>query len=147
MREWTDEQRKERSDYMKALWQKRSFRRKRKELAREKRALGKNLVNIPQLESDRDYRDYQRLQHRIWYEKNREKWNAYTLKKKYEQMSTDELFTLRNKWINQIENFEKEQYKKYIKLIDDVLLKRLEDDIFKYEDPDAWRAELNEEVN
>ena len=143
MREWTDEQRKERSEYMKSLWKKRSFRRRMKEHARENRALGKNLVNIPQLESDRDYRDYQRLQHRIWYEKNREKWNAYTLKKKYEQMSTDELFALRNKWINQIENFKKEQYKKYIKLIDKVLSDRIEDDIFKYEDPDAWRAELN----
>lgn len=144
MREWTDEEKKARSDYMKAMWKKRSFRRRMKERVRENRALGKNLVNIPQLESDRDYRDYQRLQHRIWYKKNREKWNAYTLKKKYEQMNTDELFALRNKWINQIENFKKEQYKKYINLIDEVLLKRLEDDIFKYEDPDAWRAEFNE---
>lgn len=146
MREWTDEQRKARSDYMKALWQKRSFRRRMKERVRENRALGKNLVNIPQLESDRDYRDYQRLQHRIWYKKNREKWNAYTLKKKYEQMNTDELLALRNKWIRQITNFKKEEYERYIKLIDEVLLKRLEDDLFKFEDPDAWRNELNEEV-
>lgn len=146
MREWTDEQRKARSDYMKAMWKKRSYRRRMKERVRENRALGKNLVNIPQLESDRDYRDYQRLQHRIWYKKNREKWNAYTLKKRYEQMNTDELFALRNKWINQIENFKKEQYKKYIELIDQVLMDRIEGDIFVYEDPDAWRAELNEEV-
>jgi hypothetical protein len=146
MREWTDEQKKARSDYMKAMWAKRSFRRRMKERAMERRAMGKNLVNIPQLESDRDYRDYQRLQHRSWYKKNREKWNAYTLKKKYEQMNTDELLALRNKWINQIENFKKEQYKKYINLIDEVLSDRLEGDIFVYEDPDAWRNELNEEV-
>lgn len=144
MREWTDEEKKARSDYMKAMWKKRSFRRRMKERVMERRAMGKNLVNIPQLESDRDYRDYQRLQHRSWYKKNREKWNAYTLKKKYEQMNTDELFALRNKWINQITNFKKEEYERYIKLIDEVLLKRLEDDIFKYEDPDAWRNELNE---
>jgi hypothetical protein len=49
---------------------------------------------------------------------------------------------LRNKWINQIENFKKEQYKKYINLIDEVLSDRLECDIFVYEDPDAWRAEI-----
>jgi hypothetical protein len=146
MREWTDEQKKARSDYMKAMWKKRSFRRRMKERVRENRALGKNLVNIPQLESDKDYRDYQRLQHRIWYKKNREKWNAYTLKKKYEQMNTDELLALRNKWIRQITNFKKEEYERYINLIDEVLLKRLEDDLFKFEDPDAWRNELNEEV-
>jgi hypothetical protein len=146
MREWTDEQKKARSDYMKAMWKKRSFRRRMKERVRENRALGKNLVNIPQLESDKDYRDYQRLQHRIWYKKNREKWNAYTLKKKYEQMNTDELLALRNKWIRQITNFKKEEYKKYIDLIDQVLSDRLEGDIFVYEDPDAWRNELNEEV-
>jgi hypothetical protein len=146
MREWTDEQKKARSDYMKAMWKKRSFRRRMKERVRENRALGKNLVNIPQLESDKDYRDYQRLQHRSWYKKNREKWNAYTLKKKYEQMNTDELLALRNKWIRQITNFKKEEYKKYIDLIDQVLSDRLEGDIFVYEDPDAWRNELNEEV-
>lgn len=141
MREWTDEQRKERSDYMKALWKKRSFRRRMKELARENRALGKNLVNIPQLESDRDYRDYQRLQHRSWYERNREKWNAYNLRKKYEQMKTEDLLALRNKWMNQIVNFEKEQYKKYIKIIDKVLWDRIEGEIFLYDDQDAWRVE------
>ena len=54
------------------------------------------------------------------------------LKKKYEQMNTDELAALRNKWINQIENSKKEQYNKYVALIEQVLLDRIEQDVFKY---------------
>ena len=56
MREWTDEERKARSEYMKQLWKKRSYRRKIKETRRKTREEGKCLVNIPQLESDKDYR-------------------------------------------------------------------------------------------
>mgnify|MGYP003553535695 CR=1 FL=1 len=99
MREWTDEERKARSEYMKQLWKKRSYRRKIKETRRKTREEGKCLVNIPQLESDKDYRDYQRLQHRIWYEKNREKWNEYTRKQKLKRLSVEQLIALRDKHI------------------------------------------------
>ena len=99
MREWTDEERKARSEYMKQLWKKRSYRRKIKETRRKTREEGKCLVNIPQLESDKDYRDYQRLQHRIWYEKNREKWNDYARKQKLKRLSVEQLIALRDKHI------------------------------------------------
>lgn len=99
MREWTDEERKARSEYMKQLWKKRSYRRKIKEARRKTREEGKCLVNIPQLESDKDYRDYQRLQHRIWYEKNREKWNEYSKKQKLKRLSVEQLIALRDKHI------------------------------------------------
>lgn len=99
MRTWTDEERKARSEYMKQLWKKRSYRRKIKETRRKTREEGKCLVNIPQLESDKDYRDYQRLQHRIWYEKNREKWNEYTKKQKLKRLSVEQLVMLREKHI------------------------------------------------
>jgi hypothetical protein len=99
MRIWTDEERKARSEYMKQLWKKRSYRRKIKETRRKTREEGKCLVNIPQLESDKDYRDYQRLQHRIWYEKNREKWNEYTRKQKLKRLSVEQLIALRDKHI------------------------------------------------
>lgn len=99
MRTWTDEERKARSEYMKQLWKKRSYRRKIKETRRKTREEGKCLVNIPQLESDKDYRDYQRLQHRIWYEKNREKWNEYTRKQKLKRLSVEQLIALRDKHI------------------------------------------------
>lgn len=99
MREWTDEERKARSEYMKQLWKKRSYRRKIKETRRKTREEGKCLVNIPQLESDKDYRDYQRLQHRIWYEKNREKWNDYSKKQKLKRLSVEQLIALRDKHI------------------------------------------------
>lgn len=99
MRIWTDEERKARSEYMKQLWKKRSYRRKIKETRRKTREEGKCLVNIPQLESDKDYRDYQRLQHRIWYEKNREKWNEYTKKQKLKRLSVEQLIALRDKHI------------------------------------------------
>lgn len=99
MREWTDEERKARSEYMKQLWKKRSYRRKIKETRRKAREEGKCLVNIPQLESDKDYRDYQRLQHQIWYEKNREKWNEYSKKQKLKRLSIEQLVMLREKHI------------------------------------------------
>lgn len=165
----TQEQKQKQSEFMKALWKKRGFRRKIKEARRERREQGKNLINIPQLESDQDYRDYQRLQHRIWYNKNREKWNEYNLKKKYEQTTTDGLIALRAKWVNQVENFNNKKYQRNIDLIDAVLSERVAEDskivptptpymlqeawwhlgeleeILKiateFSDPDAWRAE------
>lgn len=99
MRIWTDEERKARSEQMKQLWKKRGYRRKIKEARRKTREEGGCLVNIPQLESDKDYRDYQRLQHRIWYEKNREKWNEYSKKQKLKRLSVEQLVMLREKHI------------------------------------------------
>ena len=175
MREWTDEERKARSVQMKQLWKKRGYRRKIKEARRKTREEGGCLVNIPQLESDKDYRDYQRLQHRIWYAKNRNKWNTYALKKKYEQTTTDRLIALRTKWLNQVENFDNKKYQRNIDLIDEVLSERISEDskivpnttpqilqeawwhlgelkeilkiVTEFSDTDAWRAELNEGVN
>lgn len=114
MRTWTDEERKARSEYMKQLWKKRSYRRKIKEARRKTREEGKCLVNIPQLESDKDYRDYQRLQHRIWYEKNREKWNEYTRKQKLKRLSVEQLIALRDKHI-------RTGHKEWAKAVGDVL--------------------------
>ena len=170
----TQEQRQKHSEFMKAQWKKRGFRRKIKEARKERRRQGKNLVNIPQLESNQDYRDYQKLQHRSWYKRNRDKWNTYALKKKYEQTTTDRLIALRTKWVNQVENFNNKKYQRNIDLIDTVLSERISEDskiipnttphflqeawwhlgelkeilkiVTEFSDPDAWRAELNEEV-
>lgn len=95
--EWTDEQKLQKSEHMKELWKKRAFRRKVKEGVAERRTQGKNLVNIAQMESDQNYRDYQRLQHRDWYDRNREKWNAYNKRHKMRDKSTEELVALRDK--------------------------------------------------
>ena len=167
----TQEQRQKQSEFMKAQWKKRGFRRKIKEARKERRRQGKNLVNIPQLESNQDYRDYQKLQHRSWYKRNRDKWNTYSLKKKYEQTTTDSLIALRAKWVNQVENFDNKKYQRNIDLIDEVLSERISEDskivpnttpsllqeawwhlgelkeilkiVTEFSDPDAWRAELN----
>lgn len=161
----TEEERQRRSEFMKAQWKKRGFRRKIKEARKERRRQGKNLVNIPQLESNQDYRDYQKLQHRSWYKRNRDKWNTYNLKKKYEQTTTDNLIALRTKWVNQVENFNNTKYQRNIDLIDTVLSERKAKDrkitpnvlqeawwhlgelkeilkiVTEFSDPDAWRAE------
>lgn len=121
MRHWTDEERKQISEVQKASWAKRSRKRKTRERYEKRRQECKNLVNIEQMRSDEDYRNYQRLYHQIWYEQKRSEWNLYTLRKKYEQKSIDELLGLRNKWINQVQNFGKTEKQKFVDLINVVL--------------------------
>ena len=124
MRHWTEEERRQISEIQKAAWQKRSRKRKVRERYEKQRQDGKYLVNIEQMKSDEDYREYQKLYHRLWYEQKRAEWNLYALRKKYEQKTTNELLALRAKWLNQIENFGKVDKKKFVDIIDAVLKDR-----------------------
>lgn len=78
---------------------------------------------VHQKDSEESYRTYQRLQHRDWYARNKEKWSNYIMKKKYEAMTTDELFRLRDKHANgMIAGNEKKQ--RLVDLINSVLAER-----------------------
>lgn len=78
---------------------------------------------VHQKDSEESYRTYQRLQHRDWYARNKEKWSNYIMKKKYEAMSTEELFRLRDKHANgMIAGNEKKQ--RLVNLITSVLVER-----------------------
>lgn len=75
---WTDKDKKRHSDRMKEVWKTPGYREKIMETNRERREAGLNLVNIDQRANPESYREYQRLQHRLWYAKNRNKWNRYS---------------------------------------------------------------------
>ncbi len=78
---------------------------------------------VHQKDSEESYRTYQRLQHRDWYARNKEKWSNYIMKKKYEAMTTEELFRLRDKHANgMIAGNEKKQ--RLVDLINSVLTER-----------------------
>lgn len=114
------------------LWKDADKLRDVKAKAKKRRDDGLNLVNIEQLSSKSAYRDYQRLQHRIWYDKNRDNWNLYNYIKKLNLKTIDELEALINKHKNCIMMHEKtgndkrvEKLKKYIELIQKVLDERI----------------------
>ena len=94
---WSEERREAMSKIMKTYWETKSFRKKQKAASVKRRKEGKNLVNVAQLESREKYREYQRLQHRDWYRRNREKWNEYTNMQKMRKKSFDELIVIRDK--------------------------------------------------
>lgn len=78
---------------------------------------------VHQKDDEVSYRTYQREYKREWYKKNYEKWHAYTMKKKYEAMTTEELFRLRDKHANgMIAGNEKK--KRLVDLINSVLVER-----------------------
>lgn len=127
-----EEQKKRLSKHQKKLWKSADKLREVKAKAKQRRDEGLNLVNIEQLSSKSAYRDYQRLQHRIWYDKNRDNWNLYNYIKKLNLKTIDELEALINKHKNCIMMHEKtgndkrvEKLKKYIELIQKVLDERI----------------------
>lgn len=102
--------------------------------AKNRRDEGKNLVNIEQLSSREAYRDYQRLQHRSWYNRNREQWNEYSYRKNLNNRSISELERLINRHQNSIElnkdlgrNSRIENLKRYIEIIEEILCSKLEE--------------------
>lgn len=127
-----DEQKKRLSKHQKKLWKNADKLRDVKAKAKQRRDDGLNLVNIEQLSSKTAYRDYQRLQHRIWYDKNRDGWNDYTYKRSLMNKSISELERLVDRHKNSIlinEKLDKkdriEKLNHYIELIEDELYKRL----------------------
>lgn len=78
-------------------------RRKLKEKCKKKRDEQKNLVNIPQLESDKDYRDYQRVYKTHWYNLHREEWNEYNYRNRLTRFSYEKLEGLIEKHMRSIE--------------------------------------------
>lgn len=101
---------------------------------KENREQGKNLVNIYQQDSPEAYRDYQRLQHRSWYDRNREEWNDYTYRRQLNNKSMAELERLLTRHQNSILLNEKTGNKEridklnhYIDLINSILRDKLEE--------------------
>lgn len=129
-----DEQKKRLSKHQKKLWKSADKLREVKAKARERRDNGLNLVNIEQLSSKSAYRDYQRLQHRIWYDKNREAWNDYTYKRGLAKKSIKELEELIDRHKNNLllnEQLNKrtriEKLNHYIEIIEKEICDRLEE--------------------
>lgn len=101
---------------------------------KENREQGKNLVNIYQQGSPESYRDYQRLQHRSWYDRNREEWNDYTYRRQLNNKSMAELERLLTRHQNSILLNEKTGNKEridklnhYIDLINSILRDKMEE--------------------
>lgn len=92
-----EEQKQRLRDHQSKLWKDADRVRRAKMLAKERRDNGLNLVNVEQRSSKSAYREYQRLQHRIWYEKNREKWNNYSYNKKLASLTMEEMMQLKDK--------------------------------------------------
>lgn len=92
-----EEQKQRLRDHQSKLWKDADRVRRAKMLAKERRDNGLNLVNVEQRSSKSAYREYQRLQHRIWYEKNREKWNNYSYNKKLAALTMEEMMQLKDK--------------------------------------------------
>ena len=89
---------------------------------------------MAQLESRENYREYQRLQHRDWYKRNREKWNEYATMQKMRKKSFDELVDLRDKHlrngrddlaerVNRILNEKLEKEEREIKMKADMVMR------------------------
>ena len=96
--------------------------------AERRRVEGKTLTGIDQRKSVDHYRHYQRLQHRLWYDKNRESWNDYNYRRKLNKMTLEELEALKTKHENSIKIAEameradrKEKLEKQIKTILEII--------------------------
>ena len=127
-----EEQKERLSTHQKKLWESADKLREVKAKAKKRRDEGLNLVNIEQLSSKSAYRDYQRLQHRLWYDKNREEWNDYTYKRNLAKKSIKELeqlverhknSILLNKELNKRTRIEKLNH--YIEIIEKEICDRL----------------------
>ena len=78
---------------------------------------------VHQKDDEISYRTYQREYKKEWYPKNKEKWRNYIMKKKYEAMTTTELFRLRDRHAKgMFAGNEKKQ--RLVDLIDAVLIER-----------------------
>ena len=84
------------------LWKNPKRKRIMREKAEEKRRNGLTLTGIEQNASTAAYREYQKLQHRDWYRRNKDRWNAYNYRRKLMKMSDEELEALYNKHKNSI---------------------------------------------
>lgn len=98
-RNWTDERRSAFSKKMKEVWKRPGIREEVSEAWRLKRENGENLVNIEQLASEEDFRNYQREYKRIYYKRPDKyaAWKEYSYEWKLKQRSMDELLALRDK--------------------------------------------------
>lgn len=86
----------------KKLWKNPKRKRLMREKAQEKREQGLTLTGIEQNASTAAYREYQRLQHRDWYRRNKDKWNAYNYRRKLMKMTDEQLQDLYDKHANSI---------------------------------------------
>lgn len=87
---WQEEQKRLVGDAQVRSWTE-VRKMKTNKMWRKKRDRGENLVNIPQLESDKDYRDYQRVYKTHWYDNHREEWNEYNYRYRLSRYSDDKL--------------------------------------------------------
>lgn len=99
---WQEEQKRLIGDSQSRSWTP-ARRRKLKEKCRKKRDEQQNLVNIPQLESDKDYRDYQRVYKTHWYNLHREEWNEYNYRVRLAKFSDEKLESLLDKHTRSVE--------------------------------------------
>ena len=139
-----EEQKERLSTHQKKLWESADKLREVKAKAKKRRDEGLNLVNIEQLSSKSAYRDYQRLQHRLWYDKNREGWNDYTYKRNLAKKSIKELEQLIERHKNSIllntelnKKTRIEKLNHYIEIIEKEICDRLEE-INRQNNAEAW---------
>lgn len=95
-----EQQRKKISEIQKNLWKKPKRKRMAKMQWAKRREEGKTMTGIEQLKSDDDYREYQKIIHRSWYKRNKEKWNDYNYRYRLSKKSVEELEQLFNKHLN-----------------------------------------------
>lgn len=97
-----DEAKEKLSKLHKKLWRNPKRKRIMREKAEEKRQLGLTLTGIEQNASTAAYREYQKLQHRDWYRRNKDRWNAYNYQRRLMKLTDQELQDLYDKHANSI---------------------------------------------
>lgn len=97
-----DEVKEKLSRLHKKLWRNPKRKRIMREKAQEKREQGLTLTGIEQNASTAAYREYQKLQHRDWYKRNKDRWNAYNYRRRLMKLTDQELQDLYDKHANSI---------------------------------------------
>lgn len=87
----SDEQRERISNAQLKSWEKPSRRRKLRVKIANKRENGEYLINIEQMKSDEDYREYQKLYQRMYYDEHSTEWKDYLTRRRYATLPTEKL--------------------------------------------------------
>lgn len=87
----SDEQRERISNAQHESWKKPSRKRKLRDKIANKRENGEYLINIEQMKSDEDYREYQKLYQRMYYDEHSTEWKDYLTRRRYASLPTEKL--------------------------------------------------------